>query len=71
MHTFQQKVTMLGSLSCGLRAQVNIFHIKLILIDIFGVLEEDITAVINYLKNLLVLAKSHLLRLYLRLNPKP
>jgi hypothetical protein len=24
MHTFQQKVTMLGSLSCALRAQVNI-----------------------------------------------
>jgi len=26
MHTFQQKVTMLGFLSCALRAQVNIFH---------------------------------------------
>jgi len=26
VHTFQQKVTMLGSLSCALRAQVNISH---------------------------------------------
>jgi len=28
MHTFQQKVTMLGSLSCALRTQVNIFKRK-------------------------------------------
>jgi len=30
MHTFQQKVTMLGSLSCALKAQVNISLKKLI-----------------------------------------
>jgi len=32
MHTFQQKVTMLGSLFCALRAQVNISLYKYILI---------------------------------------